>query len=46
LGNALGVAGMLAMKDVDGLLAGIVSEQVKTEPDRIWKDLLSNPPLN
>jgi CheY-like chemotaxis protein len=46
LGNALGVAGMLAMKDVDGLLAGIVSEQVKTEPDRIWRDLLSNPPLN
>ena len=46
LGNALGVAGMLAMKDVDGLLAGIVNERVKTEPDRIWKNLLSNPPLN
>src|SRR6478609_10246949 len=36
LGNALGVAGMLAMKDVDGMLAGIVNDRVKTEPDKVW----------
>ncbi len=46
LGNALGVAGMLAMKDVEGMLAGIVNERVKTEPDKVWRDLLTNPPLN
>ncbi len=46
LGNALGVAGILAMKDVDGMLAGIVNDRVKTEPDKIWRDLLANPSVN
>lgn len=40
LGNALGVAAMLALKDVDIRLADIVSEQVKTEPDKKWSELL------
>jgi CheY-like chemotaxis protein len=39
LGNALGVAAMLAVKDVDLQLADIVSESVKPESD--WNDLLS-----
>jgi CheY-like chemotaxis protein len=46
LGNALGVAGMLAMEDIDGMLAALVNDRVKTEPDKIWKDLLSNPSMN
>ena len=46
LGNALGVAGMLAVKDVDNHLAGIVSERVKPEADRDWNDLLSSTKLN
>jgi len=46
LGNALGVAGMLAMKDVEGMLAGIVNDRVKTEPDKVWKDLFSSTSLN
>jgi CheY-like chemotaxis protein len=46
LGNALGVAGMLAVKDVDNHLAGIVSERVKPEADRDWNDLLSSNKLN
>ena len=46
LGNALGVAGMLAMKDVDGMLAGIVNDRVKTEPDKIWRDLISTTSMN
>jgi DNA-binding response OmpR family regulator len=46
LGNALGVAGMLAMEDVDGMLAGIVNDRVKIEPDKIWKDLFSTTSMN
>lgn len=46
LGNALGVAGMLAVKDVGHHLAGIVSERVKPEADNNWNDLLFNTPLN
>lgn len=42
LGNALGVAAMLALRDVDIRLADIVSEQVKTEPDKKWSELLPN----
>jgi CheY-like chemotaxis protein len=40
LGNALGVAGMLAVKDVDNQLAEMVSERVKPESSE-WNDLLS-----
>ncbi|MBL0741912.1 response regulator [Chryseolinea lacunae] len=46
LGNALGVAAMLAMTEVDNLLAGIVNDQVKPEPDKKWNDLLSNTRMN
>ena len=46
LGNALGVAGMLAVKDVDHHLAGIVNERVKPDADREWNDLLSGTKLN
>jgi PleD family two-component response regulator len=41
LGNALGVAGMLATNDVDNRLADLVTERVKAEPDRSWEDLIS-----
>ncbi|WP_084138520.1 response regulator [Chryseolinea serpens] len=46
LGNALGVAAMLVMTEVDNRLAGIVSDQVRPEPDKKWNDLLSNSRLN
>ena len=46
LGNALGVAGMLAIKDVDDHLAGIVSQRVKPDADRDWNDLLTGTKLN
>lgn len=46
LGNALGVAAMLVEKDVDNMLAGIVSENVKAETGNDWEDLLSKSPLN
>ena len=45
LGNALGVAAMLANKEMDGL-ASIVNERVYPEPDKTWSDLLSNTGLN
>jgi DNA-binding response OmpR family regulator len=46
LGNALGVAGMVATHDVDDRLAGIVNDSVKPEPDRTWKDIVLKSPLN
>lgn len=46
LGNALGVAAMLVEKDVDNMLAGIVSENVKAESGNDWENLLSKSPLN
>ena len=46
LGNALGVAAMLVMTEVDNRLAGIVSDQVRPEPDKKWNDLLANSRLN
>ena len=46
LGNALGVAGMLVIKDVDNKLADIVSERVRPEPDKNWNDLISHTRLN
>jgi hypothetical protein len=46
LGNALGVAGMLAMQEVGNRLADMVSERVKTEPDRKWDDIISKSRLN
>jgi DNA-binding response OmpR family regulator len=46
LGNALGVAGMLAMQEVGNRLADMVSERVKTEPDKKWDDIISKSRLN
>jgi DNA-binding response OmpR family regulator len=43
LGNALGVAAMMAIKEVDSCLADIVNDKVKPEPDREWISLLSEP---
>jgi DNA-binding response OmpR family regulator len=41
LGNALGVAAMMAVKEVDACLAGIVHDKVKIEPEKEWLSLLS-----
>jgi DNA-binding response OmpR family regulator len=41
LGNALGVAAMMAVTEVDDCLAGIVNEKIKVEPDKEWLSLLS-----
>jgi CheY-like chemotaxis protein len=46
LGNALGVAGMLATSDVDIRLAEIVQERVKPEPDRTWEEIIYKSSLN
>lgn len=46
LGNALGVAGMLALKEMNERLPLIVNEQVKAAPDTNWDDLIANQPLN
>ena len=40
LGNALGVAAMMAMKEVDASLANIVNENVKPTPSKKWSGLL------
>jgi hypothetical protein len=46
LGNALGVAGMLAVQEVDHCLADIVNEWVKPEPDKTWDDIILKANLN
>jgi CheY-like chemotaxis protein len=46
LANALGVAGMLAVAEVNQRLAGIVSEAVRTEPDKDWDSLVTGSRLN
>lgn len=46
LGNALGVAAMIAMPEVNNKLAGIVQERVKPEPDRTWQDIVERTHLN
>lgn len=46
LGNALGVTGMLALKEMNERLPLIVNEQVKAAPDTNWDDLIANQPLN
>jgi DNA-binding response OmpR family regulator len=46
LGNALGVAAMLAMPEVGNRLAGIVKDNVKSEPDRTWQDIVAKAHLN
>jgi CheY-like chemotaxis protein len=46
LGNALGVAGMLAIQDVNLKLAGIITDTVKAEPDKDWDSLMSGSRMN
>jgi CheY-like chemotaxis protein len=46
LGNALGVAAMLANKEMNNRLASIVHERVHPEPDKNWNDILSHTRLN
>jgi hypothetical protein len=41
LGNALGVAGMVATRDVDNRLHDIVQESVKPESDKNWQEIVS-----
>jgi DNA-binding response OmpR family regulator len=42
LGNALGVAAMMAVKEVEKYLSDIVNEKVKIEPEKEWITLLSD----
>jgi DNA-binding response OmpR family regulator len=42
LGNALGVAGMLVMQDVDNRLAGIVQNQIRSSADNLRENLHTN----
>jgi CheY-like chemotaxis protein len=46
LGNALGVAAMLANKEMNNRLASIVHERVHPEPDKSWNDILTHTRLN
>jgi CheY-like chemotaxis protein len=46
LGNALGVAAMLAMPEVNNRLADIVNQRVKQEPDRTWQDIVTKAHMN
>lgn len=46
LGNALGVAAMLANKEMNNRLASIVHERVHPEPDKSWNDILLHTRLN
>jgi DNA-binding response OmpR family regulator len=46
LGNALGVAGMIAMKEVNNQLADMVHDRVKQEPDKAWDNILAKSRLN
>ena len=39
LGQALNVSAILALKDIEVRLPGIVNEQVKTMPDKEWPNL-------
>jgi DNA-binding response OmpR family regulator len=46
LGNALGVVGMVATRDVDNRLHDIVQESVKPEPDKNWPEIVSKSTWN
>ena len=46
LGNALGVAGMLVMQDLDNSLPNIVHERLKPEPGKNWEDIISKSNMN
>jgi CheY-like chemotaxis protein len=46
LGNALGVAGLLLVKELNDKLAEIVEGSVRTEPDKKWDDIVARTSLN
>lgn len=46
LGNALGVAAVLLIHELDDRLASIVNERVKTVPDKPWPKLVEKEYLN
>jgi CheY-like chemotaxis protein len=46
LGNALGVAGMLLIQELNNRLADIVEESVRPEPDKKWEDIISKTSMN
>jgi DNA-binding response OmpR family regulator len=46
LGNALGVVGMVATRDVDNRLHDIVQENVKAEGDKTWQEIVSKSTWN
>lgn len=46
LGNALGVAGMLSLQEVQPRLAGMVNDRIKPEADRTWEDIIAKSQLN
>jgi CheY-like chemotaxis protein len=41
LGNALGVVAMMALQDLSGKLSQVVTDNVKTAPDKTWDNLVS-----
>src|SRR5690349_13158611 len=46
LGNALGVAGMMLVQELNNRLADIVEENVKVVPNKKWEDIIAKAPLN
>ena len=46
LGNALGVAGMLLIQELNNRLADIVEESVRPEPDKKWEDIITKTSMN
>ncbi len=46
LGNALGVAAMMALQEMEQKLQQVVNERVKPEPDRSWDDIVARANLN
>jgi CheY-like chemotaxis protein len=46
LGQALGVAGMLLIQELNNRLAGIVEENVRPQPDKRWEDIITKASLN
>jgi CheY-like chemotaxis protein len=41
LGNALGVVAMMALQDLTGKLSQVVTDNVKTAPDKTWDNLIA-----
>ncbi len=43
LGKALLVSAMLTMQEIESRLEEIVHQSVKTEPDKLWSELIAQP---